>query len=82
MIKYHLQDESSRTLEDHYARTCDLYLQKGSDIAKRISPTRKSILTTLDDQGHVIRQFIDDNKLSMRNYQDVILVVNFYNTLK
>jgi hypothetical protein len=82
-ITYHLIDESvSANGKDPYMRSCDFYIRKNNEIAKPIIPSKKTILNVLNDRQDTVREFINDNKLNMRNYDDFLLVINFYNNLK
>ena len=58
----------------------DYYLIVGDDPAVRLS-NKKDLSTILNDHKNEIEKFIDSEKLGIKKIEDIIEIVNFYNSL-
>lgn len=47
----------------------------------RIKKDKSSLLNLLQDKGQVLQQYINDQKLNIKNEADLIALVKYYNTL-
>ena len=47
----------------------------------RIKKDKSSLLNLLQDKSQVLQQYINDQKLNLKNEADLIALVKYYNTL-
>ena len=56
------------------------YMQKGDKPAIETKFSKRKILSLLDENSEILKQFVKKNKLNMRLESDIIKLINYYNT--
>jgi hypothetical protein len=79
-IMYHVSDKISDCEKQYVYETC-LYVKKAESPATRLKSCKKAVCCTFSDREEEIKQFIKTNRLKMRKTEDLILVIDFYNSL-
>ncbi|MFT4831449.1 MAG: hypothetical protein ACI815_001097 [Psychroserpens sp.] len=64
-----------------YIENNSYYIKKGEENAKKTKLTKRSIFKNLKKHKEDANIFIKENKLNLRNVDDVVLLLNYYNTL-
>lgn len=81
-IKYHLDPESGpRLTEEVYVEEKEYYVKKNDDLARPVRVCKKSALCAFDDRKDEMRDYIDANRLKMKTCDDLMLLVEYYNSL-
>lgn len=82
-IKYHMSPESKPRLdEDVYVAENGYYILKDGEIAKPVRACKKSVLCAFEDKKDQIKDYLEQNKLKMKTCDDLIRVVDYYNSLE
>jgi hypothetical protein len=82
-VKYHVTPESKPNLEeDLYIRECDYFISLHGAAARTILLNRTSVLNALNDKKDQVDLYMKDNHLKMNTCQNLIEVVDYYNSLK
>jgi hypothetical protein len=83
-VKYHyLTSSDNDKHKDEYSGVSQYFVQKKEDrVARQIVPGRKSILCVFNDEEKKVREFIKVNNLKIKSADDLVQIVNFYNSLK
>jgi hypothetical protein len=68
--------------EEKFIKCCELYLQKEGKAASRVKCNKRAICAALSDKSDEIKAFIEGNNLRMKTQEDLVAVVEYYNTLK
>lgn len=79
-VDYHL--EADDPAKEGFVKSSQLYVSKKGKPAVKMNPNKKSVCNAFHDKQEEVKEFIRSNKLKMNRYQDVILVVEFYNSIK
>jgi hypothetical protein len=79
-IKYHLA-EKDPSVEKQYTYETRLFVKKGREPATPLRKCRKAVCCTFSDRKDEVNQFIKTNGLKMRKTEDLVRVIEFYNTL-
>jgi hypothetical protein len=56
------------------------YMQNGDKPAIETKLSKRKILSFLDGNSEILKQFIKNNELNMRSESDIIKLINYYNT--
>jgi len=81
-ITYHLIDDlDDGIIDDSYILEHTYYLKKEEKPAVRIHMDRKSVLSAFCDNQEKVKEYIKNNKIRFNNQEDMISVVNYYNSL-
>jgi hypothetical protein len=67
--------------EEEYVYQTSLYVKKGTDPAMPLRKCRKAVCCAFPEKKEVIKDFIKTNNLKMRNTEDIIMVVEYYNRI-
>jgi hypothetical protein len=70
----------SATYEHRIVNRTSYYINDGKQVAK-INLERKDIEQLLNDKAEPVKEYINKNKLNMRNEKDALRVFNYYNSL-
>jgi hypothetical protein len=81
LVKYHEVLDSGESSKERFIKCCELYIKKEGQPAQQIRCNRKSVCAVLDDGNGVIRQFMKDNGIRLKNHEELMEVVAYYNTL-
>jgi hypothetical protein len=55
-------------------------MQNGDKPAIETKLSKRKILSFLDGNSEILKQFIKNNELNMRSESDIIKLINYYNT--
>lgn len=80
-IKYHLSATGTPG-EDEYFYQTSLYVKKGSEPAIALRKCRKAVCNAFPDKKEEIKDFIKTNNLKMRNTEDIVMVIEYYNRIR
>ncbi len=81
-ITYHLIDDlDDGVIDDSYILEHTYYLKKEGKPAVRIHMDRKSVLSIFCDKQETVNKYIKINKIRFNNQEDMVMVVNYYNSL-
>lgn len=64
-----------------YIDASEYYIRKGDAPMKPVSLRKSSLLATLGDHRDALRDFVSENNLNVRNPEDALQLVIYYNTL-
>jgi hypothetical protein len=79
-IKYHLSEKDPSFEKQYTYETC-LFVKKGEDVAIPIRKCKRAVCCTFSDRKEEIKQFIKTNNLKVRKTDDLVRVIEFYNSL-
>lgn len=79
VVDYHINSE----MEDGggFIKSSHLYVSKNDRPAVEMVPSRRSVCNLFSDREDEVKSFIKSNHLKMNRYEDVMTVVEFYNSL-
>lgn len=81
-ITYHLVDDlDDGIMDDSYVLEQSYYIRKKGEIISRIPLNKKCILSAFCDQEDAIKTYIKTNKIRFQNQEDMVRVVDYYNSL-
>ena len=83
MVKYHFapDEESGKDPKEIFINCCEFYIKKGEQPATKVALTKKSVLCAFKDKEEEVSAFINTNRLKMKSREDLMMVINFYNSL-
>ncbi|MDA3954135.1 MAG: hypothetical protein PF485_10840 [Bacteroidales bacterium] len=66
---------------DKFKISCKYYLKKGNAEIVKVKIKEKDILELMNDKKQEVRNYIIDNKLNLKEENDLVAVFKFYSTL-
>jgi len=82
-VKYHLDGSGTENpYEEEYIKSSTLFYQQEGKPAQLLRSNKKCILKTFGDKEAEVNDFIKTNNLKMSSFQDIMMVVDFYNNIK
>ncbi len=81
-INYQFKNETRTGLPyDTFIRQISFYIKKGDLPAEKMPHGKKSFVKLFDENQNEISDFIKNNKLNVRNIDDMKKIISYYNTL-
>lgn len=81
LVKYHEVIEKKNCIEERFIKCCEFYIQTEGDAARQVKCNKKSVCSALGDKNEQIKAFIEGNDMKMKSEEDLIAVVDYYNSL-
>jgi hypothetical protein len=81
-ITYHLVDDlDDGVINDSYILEQTYYLEKPDKPASRIGMNKKSMISAFCDKQDQVEKYIKKNKIRFKTQEDMVRVVDYYNSL-
>lgn len=75
-------ETSGGNYRDYFRTTEEYYLLLGAEPAKKVIKSKKSILKALAEEESNLKKYITNEGLKVKNDEDLIKLINYYNDLK
>ncbi len=73
---------SGGNYRDYFRTTEEYYLLLGAEPAKKVIKSQKSVLKALAEEESSLKKYIADEGLKVKNDEDLVKLINYYNDLK
>ena len=80
-IKYRVTDGDDDHSNDQLYKLMEYYTRKGNAVAEKIYVSRKALLETLQDHKSEVSAFIKEEKIKLKDQDDLVKLFSYYNRL-